>query len=324
MDDLLIQAEMNYRDRDLFCPVCHSDRIAVCVLTIEKTWRQNYPVHFCRGCGLYYLDDKPGEAEVEALYREEYYKKNPGLLKSWFRHLRSRSQYDWIRKETRLRGKKTVLEVGAGDGALLHMFSLAGHTVRGIEYNRYITEEAYKEYGLKLERISFFDTQGKFDLILMSHVFEHFLDLQKVLDHAKNNLQKGGYVFIEVPNCPPYNACSAEELRECIQRFHIYNFTVESVKLALEKNHFHIKSIQRFFYQLPDGASHRHTARRKQMGRLLNGGRRTDFHWVLLPHLLYYLGFSLFFPKKSYQKIPNHNPWYGKGDNIRVLASLYT
>ena len=80
--------------------------------------------------------------------------------------------------------------------------------VKGIE----IGEDAVlfcQNTGLDVKNISIenylLQNDEKFDLIILSHVFEHLLTPEKILSQLSNRLKSGGKLIISVPNSNSFN-----------------------------------------------------------------------------------------------------------------------
>jgi SAM-dependent methyltransferase len=100
-----------------------------------------------------------------------------------------------------------ILDIGAGFGHILYALSqkFPLSTRLAIEFSEICTNhlqsigtevytEPVEEVLPKLE--------GQFDLIVLSHVFEHLLELRPILRLIRNSLVSGGILYIEVPNIP--------------------------------------------------------------------------------------------------------------------------
>ena len=78
----------------------------------------------------------------------------------------------------------------------------------------------------------------KFDLVILSHVFEHFIDLKMALDKLKLVLADNGMVYIEVPGIMTLNkkrVYNFDFLRYTIHA-HVYNFNLSSITRILNDN----------------------------------------------------------------------------------------
>ena len=117
-----------------------------------------------------------------------------------------------------------ILEIGVGGGQASFWFEQKGFEVTGIEPD----ERNVKLINEKLKRGKIIQGFGedyaskeKFEIIWMSHVLEHMVDLEGFLNRIKNNLKDNGIFFIEVPNAehkPTLNASINKNP-------HIYHFS---------------------------------------------------------------------------------------------------
>jgi SAM-dependent methyltransferase len=100
-----------------------------------------------------------------------------------------------------------ILDVGCGYGRNLEQLERGGFSnVTGIDINPQIVM-ANKERGLNCIGITDLNAGvGKFDLILMSHVIEHFspLDLKSFIDNYLEFLLPNGYLVIATPLMSDY------------------------------------------------------------------------------------------------------------------------
>jgi SAM-dependent methyltransferase len=102
-----------------------------------------------------------------------------------------------------------ILDVGCGYGRNLDNLLQAGFTdVTGIDINPEIVD-ANKKRGLKCIHVDDLDVGGtnlKFDLLLMSHVIEHFApsDLKTFIDGYLEHLADNGYLVIATPLMSDY------------------------------------------------------------------------------------------------------------------------
>lgn len=94
-----------------------------------------------------------------------------------------------------------VLDVGCGLGRYLRLLSSRGYDVTGIDANPIIVK-ANNESGFHcVSPDSFDETEGKYDVILLSHVIEHFPPDQLLLfvERYLDRLELGGAVVIATP-----------------------------------------------------------------------------------------------------------------------------
>ena len=97
--------------------------------------------------------------------------------------------------------KCEVLEVGCGYGRHLRILNGLGFDVTGVDVNREIVR-TNREAGLRcLTTDEFSQSNESYDVILMSHVIEHFTpkDLVPFLDGYLERLKVGGRLIIATP-----------------------------------------------------------------------------------------------------------------------------
>ncbi len=160
----------------------------------------------CRSCGLVYLANPPEEEKLYDDYYGETYP--PGTeytdesADPELRELYSinEQRIAWV---SRLRTGGKVIDIGCGRGHFLKTAAEHGYTVKGIDISSTAVEYATREFDVDAETRELddlTDLQGKFDIVTMWHVLEHFSDPISVLRTANSILAPNGLCFIEVPN----------------------------------------------------------------------------------------------------------------------------
>ncbi|HEY8309542.1 MAG TPA: class I SAM-dependent methyltransferase, partial [Gemmatimonadaceae bacterium] len=175
------------------CPVCSCEDIDAALSSVDTIWKVPRTVSHCRRCGLYFLDDMPSSDEIREWYNsdEAYaYGRIAGVLKQCFREFRSRSQHRYVIERKGAPAGGRVLEVGACEGRLLRLFRPS--ELVGLEYSVAYGTYAKRKFGIVLQPRDIFELDGAFDLIVMSHVLEHFPDIHRVMAKVKQLLRPGG------------------------------------------------------------------------------------------------------------------------------------
>lgn len=91
-----------------------------------------------------------------------------------------------------------VLDVGCGSGLNLLALRDCGFTnLLGVD--PFISKPLWFRGGIKVEKCELHEVQGKFDLIMFHHVFEHLGDPFGTLRTACRLLAEGGQVLIRIP-----------------------------------------------------------------------------------------------------------------------------
>lgn len=198
--------------------------------------RYGLPVRtvICKRCGLVYqnpsLDDESTKDFYSNLYRKLY---GSSSISSYFqlqikRGIRIRN---WVYEELGYT-PRTVIEIGCGAGGILKAFQLSGAKTLGVDF-----DEDYLEYGSsKGLHLKFGGVDEviphQADLVILSHVLEHFTNIEMELDVLKNILSLEGYLYVEVPgifNLKP----NLYDFLFSVQNAHNYYFTLGTLKQIL-------------------------------------------------------------------------------------------
>lgn len=295
------------------CPVCESRRTKF-VLEVDEIWDKKFKVFYCENCIFYFLKGRPSKAQTIKYYQKEYYNFNflKQIIKNYFRFFRSFSQNYYINQQIKIENF-SILEIGACDGILLNTFK-GKNKVLGTEFNLKYKKIAKKKYNIKLINKNYEELKQKFDFIILSHVFEHFHDINKAIKNLINILNPKGYIFIELPNSPKYKDVSDEELNEFLQTTHIYNFSEKSIRIFFQRHHLKIIDLSRFYYRISE--FYNKSARENIIRTIIKGDGPNINNFF--PILIYFLK-AVLNPINSYKKLSLVTPWKGLGDNIRLI-----
>ncbi len=126
----------------------------------------------------------------------------------------------------------TVLDIGCGIGKKLLDFKLLGKKTYGIEPSG-IFKIVHSEVGLNTKKGFIKDVEFKYDLVILTHVFEHLYDLKKQVKNLHNITNK--YLFIEVPG-------HIKKLQK-IQNAHNYYFSLNTLNYFFLNNKFELVQI---------------------------------------------------------------------------------
>jgi len=152
---------------------------------------------------------------------------------------RSMKIVSWL-SDIKLPKSGTLLDVGCGNGAFLKAFSkeYPKYKLSGLEINDKYKDEIESINGVEKLYIGDIDSVNRsFDFISIVHTLEHILDPIQYLISLSNKLNKGGLLFIEVPNLKksPFDLLILD---------HCTHFDLESLKEVVIRSGFKlIKSI---------------------------------------------------------------------------------
>jgi 2-polyprenyl-3-methyl-5-hydroxy-6-metoxy-1,4-benzoquinol methylase len=161
--------------------------------------------------GFFEVEPKPSEEELRKFYRDQYYDKP-----------RADSQYAYEYTQEELRhkelaaaeiehilgpGKRSLFEVGFGEGFVLNYFHASGWDIGGIDFSDTAVRKFFPDL---LPRLQFGDVYGlldaelasgkTYDAIVCNNVLEHVLEPDKLLRGMRGLAGDGGVVRIQVPN----------------------------------------------------------------------------------------------------------------------------
>ncbi len=157
-------------------------------------------VYGCAHCGLYQADvSKVDEAGLLKYYRTEYRAiAKIGIGDPGHRWYRARAAaLAELAAEHRVGPAARAFEVGAGYGYNLRALKALYPDLL------LFTDELDESIDLPDEIRRANLTDGPYDIVVLSHVLEHFSDPKRVISAALKALSRSGIVVIEVPNDVP-------------------------------------------------------------------------------------------------------------------------
>lgn len=294
------------------CKVCSSNHYKK-IGEIKNIWKEYKDVYQCDECSLYFIDS-PTDEEINSLYKNEYHNNIKNKLfeiaKSKMRYARSLSQFNFIKQTIDLENKD-ICEIGAFDGLLLSLFKKNNNNVFGYELNDDARVYAKKKYDIDLKE-NFLESKSRYDIIILSHVIEHFREPKEILIKIKSMLKENGFIYIEVPNSPMPNECSYNMLMRYLNTEHIVNFNMDNlIKFAGSAD----LKIVRSEYNNYNISINNENLRIS----LLEGS---------LPNFSNYFAFSLFalktliVPNVTFSNYKNKANKWSYGENIRLIAKI--
>ncbi|MEI0844089.1 class I SAM-dependent methyltransferase [Brachyspira pilosicoli] len=294
------------------CKVCSSNHYKK-IGEIKNIWKEYKDVYQCDECSLYFIDS-PTDEEINSLYKNEYHNNIKNKLfetaKSKMRYARSLSQFNFIKQTIDLKNKD-ICEIGAFDGLLLSLFKKNNNNVFGYELNDDARVYAKKKYDIDLKE-NFLESKSKYDIIILSHVIEHFREPKEILIKIKSMLKENGFIYIEVPNSPMPNECSYNMLMRYLNTEHIVNFNMDNlIKFAGSADLKIVRSEYNNYNISIDNENLRIS--------LLEGS---------LPNFSNYFAFSLFalktliVPNVTFTNYKNKANKWSYGENIRLIAKI--
>ncbi len=195
------------------CPICKtSDSKNIASGTDREyfTCPDVFHVVECKSCKLMYLDPRPTKDELGKIYPENYHsyiidtepKKISFLTK--MRYKAHTNRFAQVLKYVNPTQKIDLLDVGCGDGWMMHLFKQAAPSrinTFGVEISPEVCDIARSMgntvYCGRIEDVNFDRT---FDLVNFNHVIEHVSDPYEVTLKSHKILKPGGLLIYETPN----------------------------------------------------------------------------------------------------------------------------
>ena len=146
----------------------------------------------CRKCGLILLSPRMIEKEYSKFYSSDFYRlcyegeNYLEICKRKYSIHTGQHIFDEISKVKAIDSRTSVLEFGAGGGWNLLPFIKAGGKCTGIDYSHELVELG-KLYGINMIHGGIEDIKGNYDIIILNHVLEHFLNPIKSLKTNSNS-----------------------------------------------------------------------------------------------------------------------------------------
>jgi SAM-dependent methyltransferase len=189
----------------------------------------------CDGCGLAYLDPRPGPADIGAYYPTRYWAPPTAEGTAHYVDAGMRRALTLLARE--YPGGR-VLDVGCGVGNMPALMRERGLDAVGLEPYEHAAQIARERYGLEVVCSFLQDAElpeGSFDAITMFDVLEHVHDPVGDLRTAYSLLKPGGAVVIKVPNFAALQAGLFGPWWYWLDPpRHLFNFTPRSLARALE------------------------------------------------------------------------------------------
>lgn len=163
-------------------------------------------IFFCKNCKSIYTYPVPTTADLSRLYEKQYRqirKEEPDHKYLSTMDERATAQFEVI--QPFVKERRRYLEIGCGAGSLVKMFEDSFSLLEAYEPDSIMFEVASKR---TKDNVKVFNcvcdvdslTDNCYDLVTLSHVFEHLPDPVLFLKKLVDKLSIDGVIFIEVPN----------------------------------------------------------------------------------------------------------------------------
>jgi SAM-dependent methyltransferase len=217
----------------------------------------NTEIFVCGNCGLI-QNDFISKAYLDDYYHHRYrQQRKEEITENYikFMHRRGASQYDFILEHLPEEAQLgTVLDIGASAGKLLEMFPPSSR-VFAVESDAAMVAHMGKNPAITvLEDDILFskENHGAFDMIAMSHVFEHINNPLEYLYQLHKILSEDGLVFLEVPN-EPLHVVSHYINKKKKGIGHLFDYTIETLGEMIRRSQlFEICALETYSVSVSD------------------------------------------------------------------------
>lgn len=176
-------------------------------IVISEKDRYGFPVPslLCSKCGIIRSGHVFDEFSNSDFYKNEYRSiyvgsKIPPLHFFDNQTVRGRELFAFWKKVLPEVKLSNVFEVGCGAGGILQPFADSGVKCAGNDYDiQYLDFGRSKGFDLNYGNYYDFVANNSADLIILSHVMEHFLDPIHEMQNIVSKIRPGGYLLVEVP-----------------------------------------------------------------------------------------------------------------------------
>lgn len=231
----------------------------------------------CPACGLLRTSPRLAAKDLPAFYESDYHGlhfglERPAAATTLFRRGQGAAIYAFCAESLgspRTRDRLSVVEIGAANGAVLREFASAAAAdgihveVAGCEYSSAYAEAA-RELGTNVLAGGVETLVGiglRPDLVIMSHVLEHFPDPVLDLQQVKSLLQPETLVYVEVPGLLTIHTKREYEYEfgQYLTLAHTYHFTLATLVETMGRAGFRLvrgdEEVRALFVPAPDQGS---------------------------------------------------------------------
>lgn len=246
------------------CPICDFGKVKE-IRKFNFTLFDKHPMHNgyllvqCEKCGFIY-----GDTDVTQTVLDDYYE---NLSKYEDKSISTGGGYS-IHDKNRLKSAAKyisskfdnkeieIADIGCAIGGLLEQLRNEGFSnLTGIDPSISCVEITQSEKKCKCYHSSLFNLKesfGKYDLIILSHVWEHILDLKSAIKSIEKILKPEGFIYIECPNAMLYKDIIHAPFQE-FNTEHINHFTEQAFKNFFGVNNYSCIDVGNRVIQIASG-----------------------------------------------------------------------
>jgi 2-polyprenyl-3-methyl-5-hydroxy-6-metoxy-1,4-benzoquinol methylase len=217
------------------CIACSSPRHVSVLRKPEQAHDRDVVVVRCLDCDLSFLADWKSEVDIH-LY-DYYAERLQATKQERYRPLNTKRQREVLHRIGAHCQGRRLLDVGCGEGHLVHTAIEEGWIARGIDFSAPAIAMC-KAFDVPCDLTDFLAPEldeAQFDAIIMSELIEHVPEPGRYLARAEQLLAPGGVLYLTTPNFNSLTRRLIGEKWRAIGREHISYFTTRSLKGLIER-----------------------------------------------------------------------------------------
>ncbi|MCR5459044.1 MAG: methyltransferase domain-containing protein [Acetatifactor sp.] len=231
-----------YIQKNYGCLCGNQDNSAMEVLAEKDRYGLPVQTCICKKCGLIMTNPMFDQTSLNRFYDEDYrnlYVASEGPSDAFFKDQYEHGNriVEFLKKHFDLNASHKVLEIGTGAGGILKAVNeKTGAQTCGIDLGREYINYG-KEFGLDLyveNAEKHLQRNIKYNVIILSHVLEHFLDIEKEMTTIKKLLDEDGIIYVELPGVKNTFKTYGSFVKS-LQNAHVRYFTLDTLKESLRR-----------------------------------------------------------------------------------------
>ena len=200
------------------CPICSKGNVLL-IEIIPLLGYNDYPINGpyilsqCGDCGFYYGNVSASQTDLDNYYINLSKYENIDTIAMGSGGI---TPLDQMRLQKTFRNVLkyindkaiSILDVGCANGGLLHVFQSNGYlNIHGNDPSRICALRTKQNLGCIVYEGSFFkvDFERTFDLVTVTHVLEHVIDVLGFMRKILSILNEDGIIYLECPDANSYN-----------------------------------------------------------------------------------------------------------------------
>jgi len=160
----------------------------------------------CGKCGFVHQNPRPSIESLNGFYSQSQYHtriaNNDADKYMKFARWYYGEKIDYVLNHIQ-NSQGRVFDIGCGQGGVLKLYEERGWKTYGVEPDKVLANFAINDLDLKGVKQGILDShfaqEDKVDLVVSNHAFEHFADLDEVMQGVQNLLKVNGHIFIVIP-----------------------------------------------------------------------------------------------------------------------------